>query len=89
MFRLATRSRALFSPLAIRHASTAAAAPGAPAAEPQTSSAFSSGLEARRMLADRFRLCSAGAEKMMRRFWKSVSIEKTPEGALVGLFEKE
>jgi hypothetical protein len=25
---------------------------------------------------------------MMRRFWKSVSIEKSPEGTLTGLFEK-
>ncbi|ORY72221.1 hypothetical protein BCR35DRAFT_315182 [Leucosporidium creatinivorum] len=66
MFRLATRSRALFSPLALRHASTAAAATGAPAAEPQTSR----------------------AEKMMRRFWKSVSIEKTPEGGFKVLLDK-
>lgn len=26
---------------------------------------------------------------MMRRFWKSVSIEKSPEGALADSFEKE
>lgn len=41
------------------------------------------------MLADRLRFCRIGAEKMMRRFWKSVSIEKSPEGALADLFEKE